>query len=164
MKKRNVFSAPDMSGATGCIRAAKAAGVEDADIALMVRSDMSEMVPGIRRIAENDFNPGAVRGFLGGGAVGLVLGIVTMLIPALGVTFAGALAMVVGGGLLGGWSMALVGSGFDGPIRKKFEHEIEQGQVLVVIDMPDEQAGPVTESVERAGGKPLPFERPTMTS
>jgi hypothetical protein len=164
MKTRAVFSAKDLAMASACIRAARAAGVADDDISLVVRSDMSEMVPDDRKIVEGDFYPAAVRGVLGGGALGLVLGLTAVAIPPLGVTLAGSLAMAVGGGLLGGWSMALAGSAIDGPIRRKFEDEIEQGRVLVVIDATDECLDAAKRAIEREGATPLPFERPSAAS
>jgi hypothetical protein len=164
MKTRAVFSAKDLAMASACIRAARAAGVADDDISLVVRSDMSEMVPDDRKIVEGDFYPAAVRGVLGGGALGLVLGLTAVAIPPLGVTLAGSLAMAVGGGLLGGWSMALAGSAIDGPIRRKFEDEIEQGRVLVVIDAADECLDAAKRAIEREGATPLPFERPSAAS
>ncbi|MDO1527256.1 hypothetical protein QMK61_00275 [Fulvimonas sp. R45] len=164
MKTRTVFSARDLGMASACIRAARAAGVDDADISLVVRSDMSNMVPDERKIVENDFYPAAVRGGLGGGALGLVLGLTAVAIPPLGVTLAGALAMAVGGGLLGGWSMALAGSAIDDPIRRRFEDEIEQGRVLVVIDATGECLEAAKQAIEHEGATPLPFERPSVAS
>ena len=150
--------------AAACIDAARAAGVPDDDISLVVRSDMSGMVPDGRKVVEGDFYPAAVRGVLGGSALGLVLGLTAVAIPPLGVTLAGSLAMAVGGGLLGGWSMALAGSSIDDPIRRKFEKEIEEGRVLVVVDATDEHLDGAKRAIEKAGAAPLPFERPSVAS
>lgn len=164
MKKRMVFSVNDMAGARAAMDRARAVGIVDEDISLIARSDKSDMLPDERKVVEGDFYPAAAKGAAGGAAIGLVAGLVAVAIPPLGITVAGALAMAVGGSVLGAWSTALSGSAVEDPVRRQFEDEVEAGRILVVIDVDEAHMPAAREAVVASGAKPLPFERPTAIS
>lgn len=161
MKKRVVFSATDMTGVRAAMDQARAAGVPDEDISLIARSDKSALIPDERKVVEGDFYPAAAKGAAGGAAIGLVAGLVAVAIPPLGITVAGALAMAVGGSVLGAWSTALSGSAVEDPVRREFEDEVDAGRILVVIDTDEEKLSTVRNAVAASGATPLPFEKPT---
>ena len=161
MKKRMVFSVNDMAGARAAMDRARSIGIADEDISLIARSDKSDMLPDERKVVEGDFYPAAAKGAAGGAAIGLVAGLVAVAVPPLGITVAGALAMAVGGSVLGAWSTALSGSAVEDPVRRQFEDEVEAGRILVVIDVDDERLPAAREAVAASGATPLPFERPT---
>lgn len=162
MKKRVVFSVNDMAGARAAMDRARTAGIDDKDISLIAHSDKSDMLPDDRKVVEGDFYPAAAKGAAGGAAVGLVAGLVAVAIPPLGITVAGALAMAVGGSVLGAWSTALSGSAVEDPVRRQFEDEVEAGRILVVVDTDEENVPTIRSVVAASGAKPLPFERPTV--
>lgn len=162
MKKRMVFSVKDMAGARAAMDRARGVGVADGDISLIARSDKSDMVPDERKVVEGDFYPAAAKGAAGGAAIGLVAGLVAVAFPPLGITVAGALAMAVGGSVLGAWSTALSGSAVHDPVHRKFESEVEEGRILVIVDTREESIPVVRDAIAASGAKPLPFERPTM--
>src|SRR4051812_45237528 len=90
MKHRHVYSAPNLPVARAAIAAAHSAGVPDDDISLIARSDIEhEEIPPHRLDASTDTIPAAVRGAVGGGASGLLAGLVAIAIPPLGVTVGG---------------------------------------------------------------------------
>ena len=68
-----------------------------------------DAVPDDLREAHTDMVPAALRGAAGGGAVGLVAGLIAVAVPPLGITLAGAGLMAAVGALVGSWSSALVG-------------------------------------------------------
>ena len=164
MKKRVVFSVDDMATARAAMDHVRAAGIADSAISLIARSDKSDMIPDERKVVEGDFYPAAAKGAAGGAAIGLVAGLVAIAIPPLGVTIAGALAMAVGGSVLGAWSTALSGSAVDDPVRRQFEGEVEAGRILVVVDADEEQVPAAMRAMVASGAKPLPFERPTVVT
>lgn len=161
MKKRMVFSVEDMAGARAAMDRVRAEGIADGDMSLIARSDKSEMIPDERKVVEGDFYPAAAKGAAGGAVIGLVAGLAAVAIPPLGVTIAGALAMAVGGSVLGAWSTALAGSAVDDPVRRKFEDEVQAGRILVVVDADESQMAATYRAMVASGAKPLPFERPT---
>lgn len=162
MKHRRVFSAPDLVVAREAIAAARAARVPDDGIALIARSDIElEQIPSNRLDASQDTIPAALRGAIGGGTAGLLAGLVAVAIPPLGVTIGGAALLASIGALVGTWSSALMGSAIPNPVRRRFEEEIEQGRILIVIDA-DEALLPAAEAaIARAGAEPRPFDAPS---
>lgn len=162
MKTRRVFSTPNVEAARTVMQAARAAGVPEEDISLIARSDIElEATPEQHKEAGSDFYPAALRGVVGGGAVGLLAGLVAVAIPPVGITVAGVAGLTVAGALTGGWTGALVGASVPDPVRRKFEEEIEAGRVLVVLDGDNEQLMRAGPALARAGGTPLPFDEPT---
>jgi hypothetical protein len=163
MKTRHVFSVPDIEAADAVMKLARESGIEDGDISLIARSDIElEAIPDERKVVEGDFYPAAVRGVLGGATAGLLASVVAVAIPPLGLTFAGAAAMTLGGAAMGGWASALAGSAVPDPVRRAFQNEIAQGRVLVVLDARRDLLERVEPSLVRIGARPLPFNKLTL--
>lgn len=158
MKSRHVFSAPDFAIARAAIRAARQVGIRDEDISLIARSDIeTECIPDKRKNASTDFVPAALRGALTGSVLGLVIGLVVMAVPSLHVTLLGASLIAFVSAMMGAWSSALVGASFPDPVRRLFEHEIDTGLILIVVDG-EESVLPLAEAaINNVGATPLPF-------
>lgn len=159
MKTRHVFIAPDLDTAQAALAAARSAGVEDNDLLLVARSDIElESIPDNRQEADTDLMPAALRGAGYGGATGLLAGLVAFAIPPLGITLAGAAAIGVAGAMIGTWASALVGASLPDPIRRKFESEIQAGNILLVVDANRELLMAAEPAIIDAGATPLPYE------
>lgn len=159
MKTRHVFSTPDLATASAVMAVARSAGVHDDKLLLVARSDIElESIPNKRKEADTDLVPAAMRGAGYGGATGLLAGLVALAIPPLGITLAGAAAMGLAGAMIGTWSSALVGASLPDPIRRKFEHEIQSGNILVVVDGEPAELAAAEPQMIRAGATPLPYE------
>lgn len=162
MKTRHVFSTADLASAKTAMQAARAAGIPEDDISLIARSDIElEAMPEQHKEAGSDFYPAALRGVIGGGATGLLAGLVAVAIPPVGVTLAGVAGLTLAGALTGGWASALVGASVPDPVRRKFEGEIEAGRILVVLDADKALLARAEPAITRAGATPLPFDQPT---
>ena len=162
MKTRHVFSTIDLPAARLAMQAARSAGVPDADLSLIARSDIElEKIPDDRKIVDMDTIPAALRGTLGGGVAGLLAGIVAIAIPPLGVTLAGAGAIALAGAMMGTFSAALVGSAMPDPVRQAFEDEIAAGRILVVIDGEDELLAASEPAIVATGARRLDFSAAT---
>ncbi len=159
MKHRRVFSTTDILKAQGAVAAARQAGALDEDISLVARSDIEmQLVPDKRHDVNMDLAPGAVRGAIGGGSMGLVAGLLAMVIPPLGITVAGAAIFTMAGAVMGSWSGALMGSAIPNEVRRTFEAEIEAGRVLVVIDAEPEIVANIEAAVQATGAQELPYD------
>lgn len=135
MKQRHVYSCSDVRIAHLAVVRARDAGVEDADISLIARSDIElERIADERKLAETDFAQAAIRGAGYGGAAGLLAGVAAIVVAPLGLTVAGVAAVGLAGAMVGTWASALVGASVPDPVRQKFDDEIQAGRVLVVID------------------------------
>ncbi|MBN6151321.1 hypothetical protein JR065_13310 [Xanthomonas sp. AmX2] len=159
MKLRRVYSTPDVATATRVLQAARSAGVDNDDLSLIARGDIElQAIPDDRKDAKTDFVPAAARGALGGGAAGLLAGLVAIAVPPLGITLAGAGVMTLAGALVGTWSSALVGATVADPVRRTFEEEIEAGRILVVIEGETAQLERADPAMVSAGATALPYE------
>lgn len=98
---------------------------------------------------------------VGGGAIGLLAGLVAVAIPPVGITVAGVAGLAIAGALTGGWTGALAGASVPDPVRRKFQDEIEAGRILVVLDGGKDLLVRAEPALARAGGTPLPFDAPT---
>ncbi len=165
MKIRHVFSNPDLQTTAAAMQAARGAGIEDTDMLLVARSDIElESIPDSRMQADTDMLPAALRGAGYGGATGLLAGLIAVVVPAVGLTLAGAAAVGVAGAMIGTWSSALVGSSLPDPIRVKFEDEIEAGRILLLVDASEEMLASAEQAIVAAGATPLPYESLTAMS
>ncbi|GAB3509490.1 hypothetical protein [Pseudoxanthomonas daejeonensis] len=165
MKTRRIYATPNLAAAHAALAAARDTGIEPDSLSLIARSDIEmDAVPDELREAHTDIVPAALRGAAGGGAVGLVAGLVAVAVPPLGITLAGAGVMAAVGALVGSWSSALVGASVPDPVRRQFEETIETGQILLVIDAEDDALHRAEAAVLRAGASPLPYEAATAVS
>ena len=165
MKHRHVYSTPNLAAAQAALAAARESGIDPDDLALVARSDIEmDAVPDNLREAHTDMVPAALRGAAGGGAVGLVAGLVAVAVPPLGITLAGAGLITAVGALMGSWSSALFGAGVPDPVRRRFEDTIESGRILLVVDAEEAQARRAEAAVVRAGATPLPYDAPSAVS
>ena len=159
MKHRRVFSTESIQKAQEAVAVARAAGALDDDISLVARSDIEmQLIPDKRHDVGMDFAPAALRGALGGGSMGLLAGLVAMVIPAFGITLAGAALFTATGAMVGSWSGALVGSAIPSEVRRRFEDEIEAGRVLVVIDVVQENIAAIEAALQGIGAIELPYD------
>ncbi len=164
MKSRRVYCAPDLSGARSAMDAARNAGITDADLLLVARSDIElDVIPDARKEADTDFMQGAARGAGVGGVVGALGGLIAVVTP-LGVTLAGAAAIAAAGALVGSWAGSLAGASLPDPIRREFESEIESGRILLVIDAEEEALERAEAAIAGTGARRLPFEAPSALS
>lgn len=162
MKKRHVFLTPSVAVAEAVVRAVRGSGVQDDAIKLEARSDVEiRRIPDDQKNVSMDFIPAALRGTVGGAAAGFVAGLLAMLIPYFGLSFAGVGALTIVGALVGTWASVLIGSALPDDIRRTFAGEIEAGKVLVVVDAEQEDFGPVESAIAAAGGARLPYESNT---
>lgn len=165
MKKRRVYRTTDVTTAQRGLQAARAGGIADDDLSLIARSDIElENIPEHRKEASTDFKPAALKGAVGGGAAGLLAGLVAVAVPPLGLTLAGAGVTALAGAAVGGWASALVGSSVPDPVRRAFEEEIAAGRILLVVDGDDAALDRVEPAITDAGAQPLPFEQPSAMS
>lgn len=165
MKTRRIYATPNLAAAHAALAAARDTGIDRDSLSLIARSDIEmDAVPDDLREAHTDMVPAALRGAAGGGAVGLVAGLVAVAVPPLGITLAGAGLMAAVGALVGSWSSALVGASVPDPVRRQFEETIEAGQILLVIDAEERPLQRAEAAVLQAGASPLPYEAATAVS
>lgn len=165
MKTRHVFLMRDLESARMAVASLHTSGMPQEDISIVARADIEmERIPDDYRNASTDFIPAALRGTLGGGSAGLVAGLIGVAVPAIGITVAGVAALTLIGAATGGWATALAGSAVPDPIRRRYEQEIADGRILVVVDVDDddpEDSVRIDRIVAEHGAEPLSFSEPS---
>ena len=165
MKNKHVYRAETLGLAADALAIARQAGIDDADIALVARPDIEmQVLPDDYRDGRTDFGPALVKGAVGGGTVGLVAGLIATAIPTLGVTLVGAAAIAAVGAATGTWSAGLIGASLPDPVRRRFDDEIAQGRILVVIDAEPDTQATLDATLREAGLVQLPFDEVSALS
>jgi hypothetical protein len=157
MKTRHVFTTPDVRGAEDAVDALRRAGIPKEDISLIASDSIEKQaIPDDHQETSGDF--------AGGGASGLLAGIVAVTIAPLGLTLAGVAAMTLVGAAVGGWMGMLTGTEEPDTVRRTFEDEIAAGHVLVVVDGDKEMLARADAALAATSATPLPYDKPTLMS
>ncbi len=160
MNVRHVYLTDSMEVAERCVTAARVAGLPDDQIALVASDDvaMNELSDDLKQTSATDFIPATMRGAVGGGAAGLVAGLVAASIPSFGITLAGAGLVALVGTAVGTWSSAMVGASIPNEVHRKFEEQIENGGVLVVLDAAEERMAVIDDLMRQQGASRFDYE------
>lgn len=165
MKRRHVYSAPDIATAEHAVVALRRIGIDEEGISLIARQDIELTKIDDKHIEHrNDFAQGALKGVVGGAGSGLLVGLVAMVVPPLGLTLAGVAALTLGGAAVGSWAGMLAGASVPDTVRQKFESEIADGHILVVVDGDDETLARAAATLQPLDVRLLPFDTPTAIS
>lgn len=160
MKHRHVFRTDDIAQASHAVRAAIDRGTPDDDVYLVARSDIEiRQVHNRRKMADSDFIPAAMRGAALGAVIGLVvaIGIALLWKTGLGVVLLGAGL----GAAVGGLASSLVGAAIPDPVRRRFEKEIDAGNILLVVDVEESALPGMLDAVQATGAVKLPYDAPS---
>ena len=139
MRRRIYWLLPDLASARRTMDDLLLARIDEAHIHFVgdEDADMSGL-HAANVFQTSDLIPAAQTGLVVGGAVGALAGVAAALYPIVGDTpqwgVVGVLAMV--GGLFGAWSSSMLGSSAPNRRLKRFEADIQKGQILLMVDVP----------------------------
>jgi len=108
-------------------------------------------LPEANLLQESDFIPAVEKGLAVGGGTGILAGLVAMTFPPAGLVLGGGAILglgVVGAGF-GAWVSGMIGISIENSQLKEFEQAIEDGQLLLMIDVPKKRVDEVTGSVKK---------------
>ena len=151
--RRLYFMIPDVTSAKAIIDELLLARVEERHIHLVAK-DHSELekehLPEASLLQESDFVPALERGMALGGATGLVAGLAAVILPT-GLILGGGAVLgtsLLGAGL-GAWVSSMIGISAPNSRLKRFEEEIDNGQILMLIDVPKTRVADITGLVQK---------------
>jgi len=100
---------------------------------------------------ESDFVPALERGLTVGGATGLIAGVTAVTFPPAGLVLGGGaiLATSLLGAGLGAWVATMIGVSVPNTQLKRFQEAIDQGQLLMLIDVPKDRVDEITTLVKQ---------------
>ena len=139
MRLRMYVTLPDVSSAKRLADDLLLARIEDKRMHFLARrgTDLGELHQA-SYLQKTDAVHGAFTGFVIGGVMGVIVGILLVYFPPQGVSMqlvAVLIASVVGA-VLGVWVATMVGLQVPNSRLKHFEHDIEEGKVLLMLDVP----------------------------
>jgi hypothetical protein len=100
---------------------------------------------------KTDLIPAVERGLGLGGATGTLAGLVAIAVPGGAVVSAGAivLSLALAGSAVGAWVSSMIGVSVNSRRLQPYEHEIEQGALLMMVDVPAARVAEIEQMIER---------------
>ena len=148
MRRRLYFMLPSVPNARAMLDELLLARIEYGHMRFMAREGtLPGDMPGVSFLQKTDLVHGAQLGMVIGAIVGLGAGIFLEMFPPDGFTLrtAAILLVTLGGALFGAWATGMNAAAIPNTRLKQFAAPIEQGQVLLIVDVP---VGRVTEIEE----------------
>lgn len=149
--KRLYFLLPDVDAARRVVEDLLIRRVEERRIHLVARSGTPlEDLPEANLAQKTDLIPSIERGVAIGGATGAIAGLIAIAIPPAGLILGGGaiLALAVTGAGFGAWASSMFGISIPNSQIKQFEEAIEQGNILMMVDVPKQQQQDITQLIK----------------
>jgi len=106
-------------------------------------------LPEASLIQKSDFVPAVERGVAMGGATGIAAGLVAIALPGVVIAGGALLAMGLAGAGMGAWLGGMIGMDVGNTHIKQFESAIQEGQILVLVDVPKDRVDDIQNSVKK---------------
>lgn len=138
--KRLCFLSPDIDHARKVISDFKSHGIPEKHIYTLAKYDTTlEGLPDAGPESD-DFLAAYERGIAFGGVTGLFAGLVALAFPPAGITIGGGFVLLMGlfGAGVSGMLTGIAGAAFSSSRLEEFEGAIEQGQILIMVDVAKE--------------------------
>lgn len=136
--KRLCFLSPDTGHARQVVVDLKQAGIPEQRIYALARYGTE--LDGLPDAGpeSDDFIAAYERGLALGGTAGLLVGLTGLAFPPAGIVVGGGLVLLIGllGAGVGGLLTGIAGASFPSSRLQAFESAIEQGQILIMVDVP----------------------------
>ena len=107
-------------------------------------------LPEASLLQESDFVPAVERGVAIGGATGVLAGIAAVTIPGVALALGGGAILGIGlaGAGVGAWISGMIGVSVPSSRLKEFEAAIEEGNLLMMVDVPKARVDEISEMVK----------------
>lgn len=143
--KRLYFLVPDIGTTTGIVNELREIGVNDGNISIVGKDHHALETAHLHEagaFASSDFGHAVARGVAFGGTTGLLAGIAAVTFPPMGLVFGGGAILGMGlfGAGAGAWASSLIGISVPERGIKRYEAAIEEGHLLMLVDVPRWQA------------------------
>ncbi len=152
MNRRIYFLIPDVKTARTIVDELLLARIEWRHIHVLARQGIElEDLPEATLAQKSDLLPALARGAAAGGVSGMLAGLVAMAFPPAGLTIAGGavVAMTLAGAGFGSWMSTMIGVDVPNTRIKQFQHAVEHGQLLMMVDVPAPRVEEIESLVKR---------------
>jgi len=147
------FLVNDTQAAQAAVDILHSADVDDEAISVIANEKTSlDELPNSAPEDESDVVPAVARGVAVGGATGLIAGIAAITFAPAGLVIGGTalLAGATGGASFGAFASALKGTSVPNSQLRAYEHEVEAGRILMVVDIDDDRVDSVRTALQDA--------------
>jgi hypothetical protein len=150
MRRRLYFLLPDVASARQTANDLLLARVEDRHMRFLAKrgTDLGELHEA-SYVQKTDLMHGAGTGLILGGGGGLLLGLVIVTYPPQGTNPQLVVVLIAAliGAVLGAWMASMVAAAVPNSRLKQFQGELENGKVLLMVDVPYSQIAQIRELV-----------------
>lgn len=139
MRRRLYFILPDVASARGMLDEILLARIEIERIHFLGRrGELPPDLPESNFLQKTDFVHGAQLGVGVGGLAGVIVGVLIVAFPPAGVSLqlAAVLIAALAGAVFGAWVSSMAASSVPNSKLKRFQGDIDQGKVLMMVDVP----------------------------
>ena len=138
--RRIYFLAPNIEITHKIVDELRTLGIEDHHLHILAKRDTPlEDLPEATEFQKTDFIPAVERGAALGATTGLLVGLVGLRFAGFAIAGAPVLGVLVYGATIGAMMSGLAGLQVGNSKVKKYEEAIENGELLVMVDIPKEQ-------------------------
>ncbi len=151
MRRRLYFMLPDIQSARAMLDELLLARIEIGHMRFMAKECLPDGMPCVTFLHKTDLIHGAQLGVVIGAVVGLGAGIFLTMFPIDGMTLrtAAILLVTLGGAVFGGWASGMNAAAVPNTRLKQFAEPIEQGQVLLIVDVPVGRVSEIEDMIAR---------------
>ena len=139
MRLRMYVTLPDLASARQLANDLLLARIEDRHMHFLARrgTDLGELHEA-SYLQKSDAVHGAATGLVIGGVVGVLVGLLLVYFPPGGasIQLVAVLIAAIVGAVLGVWIASMVGLQVPNSRLKGFEHDLEEGKILLMLDVP----------------------------
>lgn len=150
--KRFCFLLPDIPTTRRVVSELKEQGIAEEHLHVIANEGVPlEDLPEASLLEKSDLIRGAEIGAVGGGAIGLLAGLVAISVPPAGIVVGGgvAVATTLMGATLSALLSGLIGMDFPNARLESFQDAIESGQVLMLVDVGESGAEETASNIRK---------------
>jgi hypothetical protein len=148
--RRLYFLLPDLDVTHKVVDELLLARIEERHIHVIAKEGTPlKDLPEASLIQKSDFVPAVERGVAMGGATGIAAGLVAIALPGVVIAGGALLAMGLAGAGMGAWLGGMIGMDVENTHIKQFENSIQEGHILVLVDVPKDRVEDIQKSVKK---------------
>jgi len=108
-------------------------------------------LPEASLLQKSDFIPSVERGLAIGGITGVIAGIAAVSYPPAGLALGGSAILISSlvGAIMGAWASSMIGVNVKNTQIEQFDSAIEQGEILLMVDVPKPKTETINALVHR---------------
>jgi hypothetical protein len=143
--RRIYFLIPDIGTAHKIVDELRSEGIEDRHIHILAKRDIPlGDIPEAGVTIKTDFIPAVERGAALGGTAGLLAGLIGLRFAGFAIAGGSVLGILIASATIASLAAGLIGMSLGNTRLKKYEQAIEQGELLLLLDIPKDQINTIS--------------------